>query len=662
MNSTSQVARRPSSVWIISPIWDMAYLVATPLAIVPIVWILANRVTSPTLISLVVASFATFGHHLPGFMRCYGDRDLFVRFKRRFILAPIVFGATALSFALLGLHGLTLVLLIWGTWHGLMQTYGFMRIYDLKRGDRDKWTGRLDFWLCMAVFGAGMIFSDGRMVAVMESLWMSGVPYIDSVWLLRLRWMTGLGLALVTVAYVVNIIRQSSSSYGVSWTKVALAVTTGGLYWFTGAITTNVLIGIAMFEIFHALQYYAIVWTYNRRLAQRVGPKFGPLGFMFQDRWFFLGIYLSMIALFSSIRFFSDGVNDPTFKRIFLTLFSTSTLLHFYYDGFIWKVREKKTQDNLDIVDLPKAPRQFEVPVLAHLGKWGLLYVVLIGLLGMELFKKQTIDAKEMAVNLEQWAPNLPEVQSRVSELALQDGDAEKAIRLASNVAMMRPRMANAHSHLANSLLTNRRYKSAVESFQKAIQLAPDQWENYYGLSQAWEGLGKWDDADKAMRHAIDLNPSNAELWHDLGSLFVRQGKHVEALPHFEKAQELDTDSDRFRTDLAMTYFTVGVSNMANEQFDDARLALEKVVKLLPDSAEAYSNLGYIYFRQHQDAKAEKAYRRATEIKPELADPHYNLGLLLLEQGKLAKARQQIQRAAQLGLQPSNEVRAELGL
>ena len=640
----------------------MAYLVATPLAIVPIVWFLANHVTTPTLISLVVASFATFGHHLPGFMRCYGDRDLFVRFKWRFILAPIVFGTTALTYALLGLHGLTLVLLIWGTWHGLMQTYGFMRIYDLKRGERSALNGRLDFWLCVSIFAAGMVFSDARIVGVMESLWMSGVPFLDSIWLIRLRWLTGLVLALIVVAYIINIVRQSASFHGVSWAKVLLAITTGGLYWFTGAITTNVLIGIAMFEIFHALQYYAIVWTYNRRLAQRVGPKFGPLGFMFQDRWFFLGIYLSMIAMFSSIRFFSEGVNDPTFKGIFLTLFSTSTLLHFYYDGFIWKVREKITQHNLNIDDSSQAPWQLEVPALKHLSKWVLLYVVLVGFFGMELFTRQKIDVKQLTINLEQWAPDLPEIQSRVSDVALLDGDTTKAIQLASNVAKMRPRMATAHSQLGNSLLANKQYQLAVESFQKAIQLAPDQWEDYYGLSRAFEGLTKWQEADSAMHKAIDINPSKAELWHDLGSFYVRQKRYADALLPFRKATELDIDSKRFQGDFAATHFKIGLNHLAREQYAEAQLAFEGVLEVQPDFAEAYSNLGYVYFQLHKDTEAEQAYRRAVEIKPDFADPYYNLGLLLMEQGKVTEAREQVQRAAQLGLQPSHEVRIELGL
>ncbi len=131
--------------WIISPVWDLVFLIAAPLAIVPLVSLSAAHWLDVEEISLVVISFATLGHHLPGFLRAYGDRELFSRFRRRFVWAPPIVLAVALLSAAYGLHALALILLFWATWHGLMQTYGFMRIYDLKQGPGDRQSARLDF-------------------------------------------------------------------------------------------------------------------------------------------------------------------------------------------------------------------------------------------------------------------------------------------------------------------------------------------------------------------------------------------------------------------------------------------------------------------------------------------------------------------------------------
>ncbi len=105
----------------------MAYLIAAPLAIVPLVWLAARQLSSEQ-IWLFAASFASVGHHLPGFMRAYGDRELFRRFRWRFLLVPPLILAVVGLVVWQGLHTVEVLLLFWATWHELMQTYGFMRI------------------------------------------------------------------------------------------------------------------------------------------------------------------------------------------------------------------------------------------------------------------------------------------------------------------------------------------------------------------------------------------------------------------------------------------------------------------------------------------------------------------------------------------------------
>ncbi len=112
---------------------DLILIVGAPAIILPALWIAQSRFR-PEQIYLFVASFGAIGHHLPGMMRAYGDRILFDRFKYRFLLTPLVLGATCVLFAVKELNALVLIAYVWGVWHGLMQTYGFLRIYDAKAG------------------------------------------------------------------------------------------------------------------------------------------------------------------------------------------------------------------------------------------------------------------------------------------------------------------------------------------------------------------------------------------------------------------------------------------------------------------------------------------------------------------------------------------------
>jgi len=140
------VARKPN-LWILDGWRDLILYVCTPLVILPI-FVLAQTRWSAEDIYLFVAAFGAMGHHLPGMIRAYGDRALFQRFKYRFIFAPIFLVVVCTAFFLWDLKGIVLVAFIWGVWHGMMQTYGFCRIYDAKVGSFAALTRRLDFALC----------------------------------------------------------------------------------------------------------------------------------------------------------------------------------------------------------------------------------------------------------------------------------------------------------------------------------------------------------------------------------------------------------------------------------------------------------------------------------------------------------------------------------
>src|SRR5439155_4758974 len=126
------VGRKPN-LWILDSWRDLILYVCTPLLIIP-VFVVAQERWSAEDIYLFVAAFGAMGHHLPGMIRAYGDRALFQRFRWRFIFAPIFLVVVCATSFLWDLKNIVLIAFIWGVWHGMMQTYGFGRIYDAKVG------------------------------------------------------------------------------------------------------------------------------------------------------------------------------------------------------------------------------------------------------------------------------------------------------------------------------------------------------------------------------------------------------------------------------------------------------------------------------------------------------------------------------------------------
>ncbi len=144
------------NLWILDSWRDLLFYVGTPLLLVPM-FALAQARWSAQDIYLFVAAFGATGHHLPGMIRAYGDRALFERFRWRFIFAPIFLVMVCLAFVWWDLKGIVLVVFFWGVWHGMMQTYGFCRIYDAKTGSFAALTRRLDFASCAVWFDTAVL-------------------------------------------------------------------------------------------------------------------------------------------------------------------------------------------------------------------------------------------------------------------------------------------------------------------------------------------------------------------------------------------------------------------------------------------------------------------------------------------------------------------------
>src|SRR5881296_4057052 len=236
-------AGRKANLWILDSWRDLILYVCTPLLLVPI-FIAAQGMWAAEDIYLFVAAFGAMGHHLPGMIRAYGDRALFQRFRWRFIFAPLFLVVVCAAFSLWDLKGHVLVAFVWGVWHGMMQTYGFCRIYDAKVGSFAQLTRRLDFALCGIWFATAVLLSSQRMTDTLETYYSAGGPFIQPT-LLHAAQQGLLLLALaVSGVFLANYVWAWSSGRRPSPVKLVLLVTSISFWWYCNNIVASVLVGI----------------------------------------------------------------------------------------------------------------------------------------------------------------------------------------------------------------------------------------------------------------------------------------------------------------------------------------------------------------------------------------------------------------------------------
>ena len=373
------VPAKPSgrSFWILNSWRDLLLYVGTPLLLVPL-FALAQMRWGAQDIYLFVAAFGAMGHHLPGMIRAYGDRALFERFRWRFICAPVFLLAVCLSFTWWDMKGITLVVFFWGVWHGMMQTYGFCRIYDAKAGSFAALTRRLDFATCAIWFAAAVLLSSSRMTDTLRFYYACGAPFIPPAVLHYLRQLALAAAIAVSFLFLINFLRMWAQGNRPNPVKVALLTTSIGFWWYCNNGVTNILAGIALFEVFHDVQYLSLVWIYNRNRVEKDSSIGGFMRFIFRRSGALVGLYVGLVFAYGSLGFLKDQIEIETMKRFLTGLVAASGLLHFYYDGFIWKVRERATRESLGLTGGTAAIDSGRIfpGWLVHGTKWAVAFVI----------------------------------------------------------------------------------------------------------------------------------------------------------------------------------------------------------------------------------------------------------------------------------------------
>src|ERR1700724_1693301 len=165
--------------------------------------------------------------------------------------------------------------------------------------------------------------------------------------------------------------------------KIALLITSISFWWYCNNIVASVLVGIALFEVFHDVQYLSLVWIYNRKRVETDSSIGGFMRFLFPRSGSLCRFYVGLLFPYGALGFYKSSIGIDAIKRILTGVVTASALLHFYYDGFIWKVREKFTRQSLGIgggtADV--STNGFLPSWALHGVKWVAVFVIPLGIL-----------------------------------------------------------------------------------------------------------------------------------------------------------------------------------------------------------------------------------------------------------------------------------------
>jgi hypothetical protein len=358
----SQTSKSPQKkpVWIASARYDLPLIVLAPtlaMLLGGVCWFAIEqqalhgsrwlRVLGEVAVGIFLVAVIQ-GHLLLVLVRANLNPKVRGQFPRRFLLAPLfLMGIQILSpWACIGLSVLAVY---WDVYHSSLQTFGFGRIYDGRAGNDPLQGRRMDMVFNIVVYiapilaGANLIehVTTWEQFSLVGATALAGAPE----WVASVRPMLvqiGIGVTLVgVVGYGLGLWRMRQQGYRMPWPKAVLYANTGVVSVLAWGLMDPIYAFFVM-NLFHAVQYYAIVWAMESKgLSQRLG---------FHERAQGKGLLLFLVVGFTLaygylLPFITSSVgSDPNSYNLgfwALAVMNTVSILHFWYDGFIWSVRKK---------------------------------------------------------------------------------------------------------------------------------------------------------------------------------------------------------------------------------------------------------------------------------------------------------------------------------
>ncbi|HEY2382658.1 MAG TPA: tetratricopeptide repeat protein [Terriglobia bacterium] len=591
--------------WIFSPLQDTTLVMFTPVLI--LLAFAAAQYGAWMDGLLAFALVLAMGHYLPGMLRAYGDRALFRRFRTRLIAAPLFIVTATTLFAYRNLHAVLLLTTIWGMWHWMMQSYGFARIYDAKSDSSARMPGWLDQAICLLWFGMAAFVLHNDLPSYVTNYYESGGAYIPaSVFV----WFTRAWVAVTTAAtayYVVQIAKAMRQGHKPNPLKFIFIIVTFAYLTYTNSVVQRPKMGLLMFEAWHDVQYLAIVWFFNLSRTRK-NPEAGSfIRFFFRPSALMAAAYVALCLVFGMLTHAWSLFHNDIIVRIVASIVTSAALLHYYLDGFIWKIRETGTGEALGVRTATE-PAQW-VSLTPAWGWQALLWPLFI------------VPAVILGA-----------VESR---------GAVPPMQVYEDVYDAFPNSPLANYQIARQLQEEGQLREAKVHYEKALALGPDMLPAHIFLGVL---LADQQDPAAARPHferALKTDPRNSEVHNDLGIVLDELGDLPGAKFHLERAVALDTRYSLAEDNLGMVLAKMG-------DFAGARIHQERAVQIDPQFADAQYQLGSTMAKLGDLDGAVKHFQEALRLDPEQHLAHNSLGEVLIKQGRIPEAKTEFEQALKI--------------
>lgn len=220
-------------------------------------------------------------------------------------------------------------------------------------------------------------------------------------------------------------------------------------------------------------------------------------------------------------------------------------------------------------------------------------------------------------------------------------GNASSALQKFQKALELNPEHVDLYYFIGICLNNIGRCKEAIDAFKHVLLCDPGHPPTKFSLAITFHNLKMWDRAISIYKDILKKNPGYADVNFHLGLAFLGQANIIEAMKAFQSAVSINPNYVDARIKLGITQTYLG-------KFDEALKNFSFLIEKFPNYSDIHYFLGIIFASRNEINKAVKCFNRSLQINPDYKDAKIKLVMLYCREEKFDAAMEELKGAGRL--------------
>jgi tetratricopeptide (TPR) repeat protein len=228
------------------------------------------------------------------------------------------------------------------------------------------------------------------------------------------------------------------------------------------------------------------------------------------------------------------------------------------------------------------------------------------------------------------------------SKALLLDGQAEKSVDIIKQELAKTPDRGDLQRELGNAQMAAGQFDGSIATFQAEVARTKDNREKadlWARIGQSYRFRGDTQKAVDAFEQARQLNPENSAISTTLAMIYDEGGKKEMARKNYEATIKLNPNDATALNNLAYLLAE------SNGNLDEALTYATRAKQRMPNFAEVSDTLGWIYLKKNLTDSALDTFKTLVLQAPQNPTYHYHYAMALSQKGDRVNAKKECEAA-----------------